>query len=255
MSFIKPLFTVLFISLPCVYAFSQNGLQFYVGAKGGIGYVAPQNHYDNNHYHLNYNTRFNYGANVQIGHGFNEMSGLLADVSYYKVNVSYKGEFDPGFGAGHQSHNKDITLDYISYGLLAKVAASFQDSYVYDTKIQFYLKTGIALNQLLKAKVNYIANGNKVLYPTKLIPYEQDDYPYQPVENSKSLFQNMGLVLILEGGIEAFITDKLAFTSALSGQLTVLDINHKDFRKHKNYKASRAYFGGLSIGLVLYLNR
>lgn len=244
---------MLTLSIQNIWA--QSGFQISLNGTGGIGYVAPQNHYGNSHYHLKFKTKFNYGANLYAGYNFNDMVALLVNVSYLETKAAYKGDFRPGLGAPPQSHSKDISLKYLSFGPLVKISNSFQDSYVYGTGVKFFLITGLEISKLLDANLNYLANDEKVAYPTKLIPYTDLNYLYTAVSDSKDLFKDWGLFFVLSAGMDVFISDQFAFSPALYGKLSVLDINHKNFSKHEGYKVSRNYFGGLSLGFTYYINR
>ena len=248
-------FIVLFFINSTSETKAQEGFQLRLSSAAGLSYMAPQNHYDNDHYHLSYKNKLSYSVDAELGYGFNKMGALLVGVSFQKAQNGYKGEFNPGLGVLTQVHEKDISLNYIGVGVLARISNSFSDAYVYDNKVQFFLTTGFLANVLLSASTDYYSNDIKVGYPSKLIPYTDTDYVYQPVSNPIQLYTNFNLMFVLEAGMDVFISDKFAFTPSIIGRASVLDINQKDYRKHDDYKASRVYFGGIKLGFGYYFSR
>lgn len=238
-----------------VKIFAREGFQVSAGALGGLGVVAPQNHYDNAYYELDYKYRLSYGGQVNIGYGFSNLFALVLSGGYQQFNQKYSGEFSPGLGAPPQMHEKNVKLSYANMGLLAKFTASFQDAYVYDTKAQYFAMGGFLLSRLIGADVNYTANGVAMPYPSKLIPYSAVGYPYSPVTDSRSLFSDWGLSFVVQLGADIFISEKFAISPAIYGQAAILDINNRNYRKHDNYKASRTLFGGLNVGVTYYISR
>lgn len=238
-----------------INVYAQEGLQISAGGFGGLGIVAPQNHFDNPYYELDYKYKLSYGGQANVGYGFSDLFALVLSVGYQQVNQGYSGEFSPGMGAPRQVHEKNVRLNYTNIGLLAKFTASFQDAYVYDTKAQFFAMGGFLLNRLIGADLNYIANGVSMPYPSKLIPYPAAGYPYDPVTDAQSLFSDWGLSFVVHLGADIFLSEKFAITPAIQGQAAILDINNKNYRKHDNYKVSRTLFGGLNIGVTYYLSR
>lgn len=250
------LFSFVCMFLACsIHSIAQEGLQLHLSSSLGLSYMAPQNHYDNDHYHLSYKNKLSYNIETEVGYGFNKTGALLVGIGYQKFNNSYQGEFNPGLGVLTQYHKKNISLDYLSLNLVARFANSFSDAYVYDNKVQFFVATGFAANFLLNAATTYYSNDEEVSYPDKLIPYTDTNYLYQPVSDAKQLYTNFNLMFLLEAGIDVFISDKFAFRTSISGRASVLDVNQKDYRKHDKYKASRVYFGGLKLGLSYYISR
>lgn len=249
------LVVVIFLQSLFFNLYAQEGLQLSGNVMTGIGMVSPQNHFDNPYYELDYKYKIGYGANVKLGYGFTDIISLIFTGGYHHFSQKYVGEFRPGFGAPPQNHEKNVKLDYIDMGLLAKFATSFQGAYVYDVKAQLVVSTGFLVRKLVGADVKYVANDVEVGYPQLLYPYTNPVYPYTPVTDDKNLFTKWSLAYIINVGADIFLTDKLAFTPAIEGQIAILDINSKNYRHHNEYKASRTLFGGLSVGLTYYINR
>lgn len=235
--------------------YAQEGMQLSGNAVVGIGMVSPQNHYDNPYYELDYKYRMGYGANVKVGYGFTDIISVVFSGGYQHFHQKYVGDFRPGLGAPPQSHEKDIKLNYVDLGLLVKFATSFQGAYVYDVKAQLVVTTGFLVRSLIGSDISYIANGTEVSYPQALIPYTNPNYLYTPVSEGNGLYTKWGLSYVINVGADIFLTDRLAFTPAIEGQLALLDINAKNYRQHKEYKASRTLFGGLTLGMTYYFNR
>lgn len=240
---------------------AQEGLQISTSGIGGLGLVSPQNHYDNSFYELEYKYKIGYGGQLNVGYGLKSNVAVILTTGYQTYHQQYKGDFSPGLGAPNQSHIKDINLDYINMGLLAKYTMTFQDDYVYDVKAQLVVMGGLVASKLINADVSYKANGVEMLYPSKLPPYDFPDripkveYPYAPVTNDKELFTKWALSFVLNIGTDVFITPKLAFSPSIQGQIAILDINNKNYRVHDNYKSSRILFGGLNLGFTYYFRR
>lgn len=255
MTMSKYILLINFIVLFNIPLQAQDGLQISVHGIGGLGLVSPQNHYDNSFYELDYNFKIGYGGQLNVGYGVNSNLAVLLTTGYQTFHQQYKGDFRPGLGAPPQSHLKDINLDYINLGVLAKYTTTFKDSYVYGSKAQFVVMGGLIAGKLIDAKVSYNANGEDMPYPSKLIPYSANGYPYAPIDNDKDLFTQWSLSFVLNIGADIFITPQLAFSPSFQGQISILDINNKNFRVHDAYKASRTMFGGLNLGLTYYFNR
>lgn len=234
---------------------AQEGFQISIGGSGGVGVVAPQNHYDNPYYELDYKLKLSYGAHGKVGYGFNELFATNILVGYQQFQNGYKGNFDPGLGAPSQSHQKDVKLSYLQLGVLAKITSSFNDDYVYDKKAQLVVSTGFVFSKLLSADVKYVANDKEIAYPSKLIPYSDLNYPYQPISDDKKLFTPWNLKFLLNLGVDVFITESLALNASIQGQASILDINSKSYRVHDEYKASRILYGGLQLEMTYYFNR
>lgn len=253
---LKKIFLFLvFITFHFDKSFAQEGWQVNASANGGIGFVAPQNHYGNDFYELDYKLKPSFGGHAYIGYGWNDIISTQLLIGYQKYSQGYKGDFSPGLGAPQQHHEKSIQLDYVQVGALVKFATSFQDAYVYDSKAQLVVSTGFVYGQLLKSNVEYIANDVIMPYPSKLIPYTDPNYPYAPVSDSKKLYQPWTLNFVLNAGVDIFLTEQLALTALINGQASILDINAKEYRQHDAYKASRVLNGGLQLGLTYYINR
>lgn len=252
----KYFFIVLvFITISILPAQSQEGWQINLSGNGGVGFVAPQNHYGNDYYELDYQLKPSFGAHAYLGYGWNDNISTQLILGYQSFAQGYKGDFRPGLGAPPQFHTKNIDLDYAQVGALVKFATSFKDAYVYDSKVQLIVSTGFIYGHLLKAAVEYIANDVKMPYPSKLIPYTDPNYPYTPVSQSKDLYRPWTLNFVLNAGTDIFLTEQFALTALIHGQASILDINAKDYRKHDGYKASRVLTGGLQLGLTYYINR
>jgi hypothetical protein len=249
-------FIVIFnLFIPNLHA--QDGLQISVSGLGGIGLVSPQNHYDNPFYELDYKYKLGYGAQVNVGYGLSSNIAIVFTSGYQTYHQQYKGNFSPGYGSPDQSHLKDINLDYINLGLMAKYTTSFKDDYVFDTKAQLVVMGGLIASKLINADVSYLANGEEISYPSKIPPYNFPgvEYPYTPITNDKELFTKWALSFVLNIGTDIFITPKLALSPSIQGQIAILDINNKNYRNHENYKSSRLLFGGLNLGLTYYFSR
>ncbi len=238
-----------------VKSYAQEGMQLSGNAIVGIGMISPQNHYDNPYYELDYKYRIGYGANVKVGYGFTDIISLVFIGGYQNFHQKYTGQFNPGFGAPTQNHEKDVKLNYVDMGLLAKFATSFQGAYVYDVKAQLVVSTGFLVRKMIAADVQYLTNGTEVSYPQLLYPYTNPAYPYTPVSDSKDLYTKWGLSYVINVGADIFLTNNLAFTPAIEGQLALLDINAKNYRHHNEYKSSRTLFGGLTLGMTYYFSR
>ena len=240
---------------------AQEGLQISANGIVGLGLISPQNHYDNSQYELEYKYKICYGGQVNVGYGFNSNLAVGLTTGYQTFHQQYKGDFRPGYNAGDQSHLKDINLDYINLGVTAKYTTSFKDDYVYDTKAQLVVMAGFTANKLINAKVSYVANGKDMSYPSKLPPYDFPDkdpkveYPYAPVTNDKDLYTKWALSFVLNVGTDIFITPQLAISPSAQVQISLLDINNKNYRVHDAYKASRTLFGGLNLGITYYISR
>ena len=245
----------MFVGILYQYGFAQEGLQISINGQGGFGYIAAQNHYGNDHFRLKYKNKFSYGANFNVGYGFNSQVSLLLTGGYQKFEQGYRGEFDPGLGSGHQSHQKDISLDLLNIGLLTKFVLTMQDAYVYDSKMSFFTTVGFTINKLLKAQLEYQVNNADVAYPAKLPPYTDPNYKYSPVSNAKDLYNNIGLSFVANVGFDFFVSEKLALSPSVQGQISVIDINKKEYRQHEGYRASRVLLAGLNVGLTYYLSR
>lgn len=253
---IRKIFLIfVFITIYLDKSFAQEGVQLSVYGMGGVGVIAPQNHYDNSFYELDYKLKMTFGGIASVGYGFDDMFSVHALVGYQKIQNGYKGEFRPGLGAPPQSHQKDIQLDYLQIGVIGKMATSFKDSYVYDTRAQLIVGAGFLMGILMNADLKYTANGELVPYPSKLIPYADPNYQYEPNNDPKSFFTGWNLQFVLQVGTDIFLSDKFALTPLIQGQASILDINAKNYRKHDGYKASRTLYGGLNLGFTYYLNR
>ncbi|MCO5229789.1 MAG: hypothetical protein M9958_01405 [Chitinophagales bacterium] len=235
--------------------FAQEGWQLSVQGSGGIGVISPQNHFSNPYYELDYKFKIGYLGQLNFGYGFNNQVALIGLAGYQKVNQDYKGDFSPGLGAPPQSHQKQVGLSFINFGVLAKYTTNFQDAYVYGNKAQLVVSGGLVMSKLVAAKLNYIANGELMPYPSKLIPYTDPEYPYSPQSDAKKLFSDWWCSFVLNVGGDIFISSKLAFSPSFQGQVSLTDVNNKDYRKHSAYKASRIFYGGLNLGLTYYINR
>lgn len=240
---------------------AQEGLQISANGIVGLGLISPQNHYDNAQYELEYKYKIGYGGQVNVGYGLSSNLAIVLNTGYQTFHQQYKGEFSPGLGAPPQSHLKDINLDYINLGVMAKYATTFKDDYVYDTKAQLVVMAGFTASKLINAKVSYVANGKDMSYPSKLPPYDFPDrvppveYPYSSVTNDKDLYTKWALSFVLNVGTDIFITPKLAISPSAQAQISLLDINNKNFRVHDAYKSSRTLFGGLNLGITYYISR
>jgi len=234
---------------------AQEGFQVMAGGAAGISYIAPQNHYDNDFYELDYKTTLGYNGGLAFGYGFSDLISVIAEGSYAQFHQKYAGSFSPGYGAGKLEHSKDLKLSYYNLGFYAKFATSFKDDYVYDTKLQGYAMAGFQMSKLGNAKQEYILNGAKIEYPTKIIPYPAEGYPYAPVSDPKVLFTPWAVSFVANIGVDWFVTEKLAISPAIRGQISLSDINSKNYRVHDPYKASRTIFAGLYLGITYYINR
>ena len=232
-----------------------EGMQISAHGIGGIGLVSPQNHYDNSFYELDYKYKIGIGGQFNVGYGFTHRVSAILATGFQNYHQQYTGEFSPGLGAPNQSHLKDINLGYLNIGLLAKYATTFQDAYVYGSKAQLVLMGGIMASNLISAKVSYKANGEEVAYPSKLIPYTSEEYPYEPFTKGKDLYTKWALSFVLNIGADVFLSDKIAISPSIQTQISLLDINNKNYRVHETYKASRTIFGGLNLGITYYINR
>ncbi|MCO5233166.1 MAG: hypothetical protein M9888_05465 [Chitinophagales bacterium] len=237
------------------FVFAQNGWQLSGQGSGGIGVISPQNNFGNTFYELEYKFKLGYLGQFNFGYGVTDQIAVIGIVGYQNIQQDYKGNFSPGLGAPPQSHIKEVGLSHLNMGVLVKYVTSFQDAYVYGTKAQLVVSGGLVINKLVQAKMTYIANGVQMPYPSKLIPYTDPEYPYSPQSDAKNLFSGWSGSFVLNIGGDIFITNKLAFSPSFQGQVSLTDVNHKDYRKHEGYKASRVFYGGLNLGLTYYFNR
>lgn len=252
---LRHLVFILIFQLFATSIHAQEGIHLSAQGIGGLSLVSPQNHYDNSFYELDYKYKMGFGGQFNIGYGFDPHFALVLATGFQSYHQEYKGDFSPGLGAPPQSHMKDIKLNYLNIGLLAKYSNTFQDAYVYDVKAQLVIKGGLMMSKLIGAEVTYNANGVDIPYPSKLIPYTAIDYPYAPVTEDKDLFTDWTLSFVLNLGTDIFLSPKIAISPSIQTQISLLDINNKNYRKHDAYKASRTIFGGLNLGFTYYLNR
>ena len=248
------LISALFFALPVM---AQKGFQIHGGGTAGISFIAAQNDYDNSFYELDYANTLGYSGGLTLGYGFRRsIVGVAAEFSTSGIRQQYKGKFSPGLGfTGKGEHEKNVSLQYYNVGFYTRLAISFKDNFVYDTRVQGHVLTGFQLSMLGSADVEYKLDGNIEPYPSKLRPYVDDNYPYQPVEDDKKLFRKMSMTYVLQVGIDVFITDKLALSPAIRGHVAVWDINNKDYNLHEGKKSSRYYLGGLYLGAAYFFGR
>jgi hypothetical protein len=247
------LFALLFNEI----ALAQKGFHLHVGGTGGLTYVAAQNTYDNNFYELDYKNTFGYSAGATAGYGFKRsIASIQAEGGMTAIRQNYTGQFRPGLGfTGKGEHEKKVALNYIHIGVYTRLATAFKDDYVYNTKVQGHLLTGFQMAFLSNANVEYYLDGNLEPYPSKIRPYQDENYPYTPVEDDKDLFSKFAMTYVVQVGVDLFITEKLAISPAIRGHVAMWDINKKEYSNHDQYKASRFFIGGMYVGVAYFFGR
>lgn len=238
-------------------ASAQKGLQLHLGGTGGLTFIAAQNTYDNNFYELDYKNTLGYSTGVTVGYGFKRsIASFQAEGGITSIRQNYTGAFRPGLGfTGKGEHEKKVDLQYYHIGFYTRLATAFKDDFVYDTKVQGHILTGIQMAFLGNANVDYYLDGNLEPYPSKIRPYQDESYPYTPVENDKDLFRTFAMTYVLQIGLDLFITDKLAVSPAIRGHVSMWDINKKEYSNHEQYKTSRFFIGGMYLGVAYFFGR
>lgn len=254
---LKWILSLFFTLLVFEMAWSQKGVQLHLGGTGGFSFLAAQNTYGNNFYELDYKNTFGYGAGATIGYGFKgSIASIQAEVGFTSIRQDYKGRFRPGLGfTGNGEHDKNVALQYYHIGFYTRLATAFKDDFVYETKVQGHVLTGIQMAFLSNANVEYYLDGNLEPYPSKIRPYQDENYPYAPVKDDKDLFRRFAMTYVLQVGLDLFITDKLAVSPAIRGHVAIWDINKGEYSLHEQYKASRFMLGGMYVGMAYFFGR
>lgn len=248
--------------LMTVPTFAQRGLNLQGGVMGGLSFISPQNHYDNPTFELDYVNTLGYNGSFSVGYGFRRSPlGLQAEVAYTAINQNYKGTFSPGYNLpNNQVHEKEVKLNYISTTIFMRYAPKLGGTYVIDKKVQLHVLLGIQLSVLAAAKGAYSINGTVKKFPEEFNfnPFVNPDYAYQnyaPVTKETDYYSRINSSLVLQAGIDWFVSDKFCISPAIRGQVSFNDINAKPYRIHDDYKASRAFLGGLYIGVGYFFSR
>jgi hypothetical protein len=61
--------------------------------------------------------------------------------------------------------------------------------------------------------------------------------------------------LLIDLGFDWYITDRFYINPAFRGQVSLIDINAKDYRNHDQYEASHLFLGGLQVGIGYFFTK
>ena len=143
---------------------------------------------------------------------------------------------------------KNIDLEYARFPFYYKNIINLEKK-----NIDFYWLAGLYGAYLSKANITYIRGGEVVDFVTAMT--EKNDYAdeiYQPT-SLNDLFQSFDIGLVLGGGIQTLVNDKVIISCDVRMESGITDINDKDWRfphSINGYKASRNYLLGLKIGIA-----
>jgi len=247
------LFTISFIL--CAYLMSAQSPTMqrgsYLGLTGGVGsgWVVGQHNYGIANFsgvsHTAYMGGVVWGATLKQGHGIHgEVVFSLQKHDYRDVRTIQDREVVAG---------KQLDFVYLRMPLTYRRIIGIEngDTDIGDSKL--FWGTGIEIGALYDIELEYSINGE-----------ENDrfvfDQPYIKSDPSRDfvLFNAMDVALTGSFGWERFLTQHFVFQAELKGAMSLLDINHSDWRfknEVEKYTSSRHMMLHLKCSLIYYINK
>ena len=143
---------------------------------------------------------------------------------------------------------KNVDLQYVRFPFFYKKMIDLEKKH-----FDIYWLAGFYGAYLSKADITYIRGGEVVDFLTAMTA--KNDYAdaiYQP-NSLNDLFQWFDIGIVLGGGAQKLISDKMVISCDIRMESGITDINDKDWRfphPRNGYKASRNYLLGLKSGVT-----
>lgn len=233
------------------YSSVQAQMGFY-GAIGGnfnLSYVTPQNTYGVDNAELDYGFESGYGGGLRLGYNWHEMFGVGIEAGYLSGGQQYRDRIVLGPGQPRLTHDKLVRLNYVTIAPLFRIAPKLEKNvYKEVQKMKFVMAIGPQIGILTGANVEYQIDGKEVPYPLSITSYDA-------TTDDKTLFEKLSVGLLLDLGFDWYISDRFYINPGFRGQITLTDINSKDYRKHDSYKASHLFMAGLQVSAGYFFVR
>jgi hypothetical protein len=183
---------------------------------------------------------------ISLGWELKNKNFIVLDAEWSKQgqkHEDWKVENDPAY-----YFQKNVDLEYVRFPFYYKNIINLKKK-----NFEVYWLAGLYGAYLSKADITYIRGGEIVDFATAMTAKnEYADAIYQP-SSLKDLFQWFDFGLVVGGGIQTLVNDKILISCDIRIESGISDINDNDWQfphAANGYKASRNYLLGLKGGVA-----
>ena len=252
----KKFFVILTFTL-CSFSSMMAQTSFYIGPQTMIHSrsVINQNNYGQRGLEYVFDTRLSYGA--ALGIDFNNRHIIQLEANIMQMGQAYEGAFDAF------NMQKDLSLNYLQLPLTYRFVTGSKDKEAKKgTHMTLIIGGYYAMLQSAEMDLN-IDGSNSTFYDFVTHQIDNRNFiglnnnlPNRGNPNYEDLFTSQDLGALVGFGVQSFLTKFLKVTLEAKGGVSLRDINNPNWRflnRGGDYNASRNLFGGISLGLFVYL--
>jgi hypothetical protein len=237
--------------------FMDAQTSIYIGPQSMIHHrsILNQNNYGQRELEYVFDTRISYGAAVGID--FNNRHLIQLEANIMQLGQSYEGNFNS------LNLEKEVTLNYLQLPLTYRFVTGSADKEARKgTHMTLSIGGYIALQQSADI-VHSINNSSSTFYD--FVTHQVDNrniiglnnnLPNRGNPNYDDLFTSQDIGALAGIGVQSFLNKFIKISLEARAGVSLKDINDTNWRFLNisgDYGASRNFFGGISLGLMLYL--